>query len=90
MLYDSFFSNSPFSDKDNFPNGFHNISDFTQIEADVLIRCGQVMKNLCDGVLEPQNKDQERLLDVINGNKKPLYHIEHVFLKYLSLIQNKN
>ncbi|MDX2504687.1 MAG: DUF413 domain-containing protein [Gammaproteobacteria bacterium] len=89
MIYDSFISNTRFSDLEHFPLGILNIRDFTQMETDVLLRCGFKMKQLFDGDLEPENEDQKRFLAVVRGFKKPLYHIDYVFLKYLSLIQKK-
>lgn len=91
MIYDSFYSSSKFSDIKNFPNGIQRCSYFTQMEADVLTRCGDTMIRLYNGDLKPENEDQKRLLDVLHGVQKPLYHIEYVFLKYLDLIeQEKN
>lgn len=87
MIYDSFISKTKFSDVKNFPYGILNIRDFTQIETDVLTRCGYKMMQLFDGDIEPENEDQKRFIEVLRGQKKPLYHIEFVFLKYLSLIQ---
>ena len=89
MIYDSFFSDKKFYDLDNFPDGFEKVSDFTQMEAGVMSRCGHIMSKLYEGSLEPVNEDQQRFIDVIKGRKKPLYHIEYVFLKYLALVQQK-
>jgi len=89
MIYDSFISNTKFTDVENFPFGLQNNCNFTQMEADVLMRCGFKMKQLYDGTLAPENEDQKRFLYVLSGEKKPLYHIEFVFLRYLSLIQNQ-
>ena len=89
MIYDSFISNTNFSDMENFPFGLQNNCDFTQMEADVLMRCGFKMMQLYEGKLTPENEDQKRFLEVLRGEKKPLYHIEFVFLRYLALIQKE-
>jgi uncharacterized protein len=89
MTYESFSSQYTFLDSEHFPNGIQKRSDFTQIEVDVLSRCGHTMKQLYDGLMKPENEDQKRFLAVVQGQIKPLFHIEYVFLKYLSLIQQK-
>lgn len=87
MIYDSFISSQSFSDAEHFPYGIKKNYNFTQMEADVLTRCGFKMMQLINGNLEPENEDQTRLIQVVKGQIKPLYHIEFVFLKYLSLCQ---
>jgi uncharacterized protein YifE (UPF0438 family) len=89
MMYDSFLSNETFSDEQNFPGGFHNSRDFTFIEANILNQCGFILKQLHDGTRIADNDDQQHFIDVMQGLKKPLYHIEYIFLKYLAIRNQK-
>lgn len=90
MIYDSFISSQKFSDIENFPYGIEKNHNFTQMEADVLMRCGVKMMQLFNGELVPENEDQKRFIEVAKGQIKPLYHVEFVFLKYLSISEAKN
>ena len=90
MIYDSFISDVRFTDTLNFPDGIQKNQYFTQMEADVLTRCGHKMMQLFEGTIEAENDDQVRFLAAVKGKIKPLYHLEYVFLKYLALVNQQN
>lgn len=81
-----FFSDDIYTDKLHYPNGFYDSQDFSEAEADILTFCGNIVSSLVIKSLVPQNIQQQRVLDVIEGKKEAIYFIEKVFLKYYQLI----
>ena len=89
MSINNFFSNIKFYDEDNFPYQFSRSGDFTLDEANILTHCGYIMQKLEKKEMRPENEEHSHFIGVIEGKNKPLYSYEHVYLKYLRLIDQK-
>jgi len=86
----SFFSNAMYTDDSHYPGGFHNSQDFSESEADILTICGNVVSALVKGERIPQNQEQKRIIEVMSGERTPVFFIEKVFMKYFQLINGKS
>jgi len=89
MNNDSFASNCRFYDTINFPHGFHRAGVFTRTEAELLTRCGHVIKQLSEQQLKPENAEQQHMLDVLEGAEEPTTVLEKAWVKYLRVTQAK-
>ncbi len=88
MKIESFESGCLFYDAIHFPHGFNRAGVFTRTEAELLSRCGFVIKQLSDYSKEPQNEEQSRMLAVIHGEEQAESLIERTWIKYLDHIKN--
>jgi uncharacterized protein YifE (UPF0438 family) len=82
MSKDSFLSERTFYDAKHFPNGFAREGIFSIKESQILTECGYVINQLNTGQLEPQNADQERMLEFLQGTKEAEGDIEKTWQKY--------
>ena len=87
MATSSFFSGIKFHDNEYFPGGFFRSGIFNNKESETLSDCGFIMHQLAEGHIKACNEEQEHFLLVISGTVKPLYFIEHTFIKYLNFIK---
>ena len=85
---ESFESSCLFYDAMHFPHGFNRAGVFTRTEAELLNRCGFVIKQLSDYSKEPENDAQRRMLAVIHGEETAESLIERTWMKYLDHIKN--
>jgi len=85
----SFFSDVEYRDANHYPRGFHNSQDFSEPEADILSIYGNVVTALVKGEIVPQNQEQKRLVEVMCGDRSPVFFIEKVFFKYFKLINGE-
>ncbi|MDX1452239.1 MAG: DUF413 domain-containing protein [Oleiphilaceae bacterium] len=89
MNLEHFESNCLFYDAIHFPHGFNRAGVFTRTEAEVLTRCGYVIKQLSDYSKEPESDEQKHMLAVIHGEAEAESFIERTWMKYIDHIQNR-
>ncbi len=89
MYANNFFSGIKFHNDEYFPYGFSCAGLFNAKEAETLSDCGYIMLQLAEGLMKPCNEEQEHFLLVVSGKIKPLYFIEHLYLKYLNYINKE-
>ena len=76
---------SPFYDDANFPRGFSRSGEFSVVESNILSDYGQTLKKLADGSLMPENQEEKRFTDVIDGKVDVETQVEKTWKKYISL-----
>jgi uncharacterized protein len=87
---DVFISKRNYYDDANFPNGFQRSGDFTIFESEILTSNGYIMNKLYKGEISPEAPEHKHFIDVINGIKEIKFLEEHIFVKYLELLKNKD
>ncbi|MEX1221191.1 hypothetical protein SAMN06297229_2025 [Pseudidiomarina planktonica] len=75
-----------FNDFKNYPYGFARSGDFSIRESDLLAKHGSLISALMSGELEPQNNEEQSLLQVARGEKAAESPIEKTWSKYQSRI----
>lgn len=84
------FSNQKFFDDKHFPRGFARSGYFTIKEAQLLETCGRTMKSLFEGTTQPQDEEQQKFVDEINGRRAIESQYAQCWLKYLEKINHKH
>ncbi|GLQ31740.1 DUF413 domain-containing protein [Litoribrevibacter albus] len=82
MDKNSFLSGRTFYDVQHFPNGFSREGVFSIRESELLSDCGHTISQLNSGSVEPQNPDQEKMLEFLQGKRDPETDLERIWSKY--------
>ncbi|MFC6438739.1 DUF413 domain-containing protein [Bowmanella sp. JS7-9] len=77
---------APFNDYKNYPYGFSRSGDFSIKEAQALHKYGNLICALADGILAPENSEDDALLAVAQGVKEPTTPAEKAWLRYQTRI----
>jgi uncharacterized protein YifE (UPF0438 family) len=86
MSTTSFSSECIFYDTIHYPHDFSRAGIFTKREAEILNKCGYIIKQLALGNIKPDNDDQKHMLGVIKGMTEAETDVEKAWLKYQSAI----
>ncbi len=84
------FSGQKFFDDKHFPRGFSRSGYFTIKEAQLLETCGHTMQSLFEGKIAPQDEEQQKFVDEINGRRAAESDYAICWLKYLQKINHKH
>ncbi|MCM2678455.1 DUF413 domain-containing protein [Echinimonas agarilytica] len=75
-----------FQDLKNYPYGFSRSGDFSIKESQVLESNGRKMAAFADGLVQPQDNEETRLVQVIRGEVPAETLLERVWMKYQNRI----
>ncbi|WGY45715.1 MULTISPECIES: DUF413 domain-containing protein [unclassified Vibrio] len=78
-----------FFDTKKFPRGFAKSGDFTLGEETLLTQYGDTMLGLESGVLQPENAEEQRFLQVLDNPDLAESKIEKVWMKYVRLSRGR-
>ncbi|WP_325894902.1 DUF413 domain-containing protein [Grimontia sp. NTOU-MAR1] len=84
------FSGQKFFDDRHFPKGFARSGYFTIKEAQLLETSGRTMKALFEGAMVPQDEEQQKFVDEVNGRRAAESSYALCWLKYLKEINHKH
>ncbi|MCC4800892.1 DUF413 domain-containing protein [Enterovibrio norvegicus] len=84
------FSGQRFFDDKHFPKGFARSGYFTIKDAQLLETCGRTMKALFEGTMVPQDEEQQKFVDEVNGRRAAESQYSICWLKYLKEINHKH
>lgn len=73
----------PYFDDIHFPRGFSRSGEFTVSESILMNDYGHTLKSLHDGILMPENEEEKRFIEVLNGSQEAQSQVEKTWLKYL-------
>ncbi|PJC87092.1 hypothetical protein CSW98_04075 [Vibrio sp. HA2012] len=78
-----------FYDNKAFPRGFAKSGNFTIMEEELLIYYGDTMSGLEAGTLQPENKEEEHFVKVLEDHGKAKTKLEKVWLKYVKFARGR-
>jgi uncharacterized protein YifE (UPF0438 family) len=71
-----------FSDPKNYPYGFARSGDFSISESRALSEYGCLIAALVDGLIAPENSDDNIVLDAVHGRIEPETAAQRAWIKY--------
>jgi uncharacterized protein YifE (UPF0438 family) len=86
----SFQTTARFYDDANFPYGISRSGDFTRQQSALLEQFGVALKALCDGTREAATAEEQRFLEVCQGQQPAESEIERTWISYLTAINRRN
>ena len=85
----SFATSKKYFDDRNFPRGFQRSGDFTRNQASILETKGVALKELHEGVRQPETEEESRFVATCLGQEQPQTDVEKAWATYVRALQRK-
>tara|TARA_B100001971_G_scaffold210721_1_gene236811 strand:+ start:1699 stop:2160 length:462 start_codon:yes stop_codon:yes gene_type:complete len=85
----SFATSKKYFDDRNFPRGFQRAGDFTRAQAIILETKGVALKELHEGVRQPETDEEVHFVATCLGQEQPQTDVEKAWASYVKALQRK-